>query len=1317
MASSEGEQLGRYHLVRKLATGGMAEVFLAKVMGPGGFEKSMVIKRILPNLAKDPEFVAMFLQEARLAAQFGHPAVVQIFDFGEVNGSYFLAMEFVDGPNLRNILRASPGRRISPVVGARVIEEACEGLAYVHEFADASGKPLGLMHCDVSSDNLMIARNGAVKVVDFGVATGAGQGSNSAPGTVKGKIAYMPPEQIIGEADLRSDVYALGVILYELAAGARPYEAPDDQQLLAAIIKTDPVPLLSRKPDLPREYANIVEKAMSKNLSARFQNCRELAAALDEFIQGTGQRVGTRQLAALATQFNEAQLKETQAKETPEGPPLPGTAVLATPKTPTRAPAGVISPPKGAPAAAPRKNDPFAAFGTAMSKQPPAPIVEAPPAQASRADELFSEFFSDLEAPDPEPKPAPSPPPPRAPEPKAEPKPVPKVELDDDDSGMKVTIGVGRAVVSVPLRGASAPMPPLKAPPPTSPTTPGPTGSYIPSTTPRPGTSGLFVASTTPRPGSSGLFVAPVRPPEPAPPAPKPPAPAPAPAPAKVLTTAESRAALVMADASHMRLFEVGPTLASIDELEAVRRAFERDEALYALVRFPSNAHRLLQAKGAEELVFERVAGAVEGLLLAEAWGALATLLERLRAATDKAQRQLFELALSHLATADQARLIMQRLREAPPTDVEGLGRLLPFFGGAFALTWLTNYENLDLPASRDAVLPGLAGLAGLNPAPFLERLQPKRPRRLMELAYCLEKGRVPDRQRLTRELLTRLDSGRKREVLTGLARAGSDEAFKIVLRAITEAEGPKEDLEATRVHAIQLLGKHFPERVFEALQPLLTPQNAVAFSDPERRAMWVAIGHSTVPAAFEVISAELMLRAPILGRAKADARKVDVLEAVAVMKTAPAVELLRKLASDTSLSDSVRAAADRHYRSAELVNATTPTHSGESRRWDRNPITWRDVLLDLAALAAGSRLVEVDSATFDVAFARLSKCLAALLPAGTQAVVTCAPALAVNGQVVNEGGSDLPVGRAVKAFQSRGIAGFTFTRQPARAELEQLVRWLAAGGAAEGVETPSITLALASGLSPKPAPMPLPVPLMSDFSREAMTRAVELVLGFRGWFSQKKLNPRAELPNVAPLLSDLAAAATSRSVRFAGLLPHGRGRDAELFHSVNVMMLSLLFGAELNLQQQQLVDLATYAFFCDVGNLELKDEVLERAGQLSEADQQEVAAARRAAARLPFTRLGDKPGAVSWASVVLEQEVDSPGGTGEQAKVGLMGSLVALARAYETLTTPTASRPAMTSEEALEVLTQKVAHRFRPELLSLFARFAKRLSTRALGR
>lgn len=1321
--SSTGEQLGRYHLVRKLATGGMAEVFLAKVMGPGGFEKQLVIKRILPKLARDPEFVSMFLAEARLAAQFGHPAVVQIFDFGEVNGSYFLAMEFVDGPNLRSILRAAPDRCISPVVGARVIEEACEGLAYVHEFAGDTGEPLGLMHCDVSTDNLLIAKNGAVKVVDFGVAKGAGQESNAAPGTVKGKIAYMPPEQIIGEADLRADVYALGVILYELAAGTRPYEQQPDQQLLATIIQTDPVPLLSRKPDLPREYANIVAKAMAKNLSQRFQNCRELASALDEFITGSGQRVGTRQLAALAAQY----------KEAPDGPPGAGTPVLATPQG-KQLPPAIISPPKGAPAAAaPKsdpfaafgapatapisKSDPFAAFGAAVKKPAPsAPSAPVPAAAApSHSDELFSKFFSDLDSPVVETLDA-------TVTTEEEPEPEGK-KVEEFESGMKITVGSGGKLVSADvLKALRAPLAPLPAQPPA----PAPVNVRPSSVQSAPVSPPPSQPTVHPEP-SRGAVARPVAPPPSQPAAPPPSQPRAAPA-AQVLSGAEARAAVVMADASHMRLYDAGATLASPEELEAIRREFERDDSLHVLVRFPCQAHRLLQTKDAEALVAERVIGAVEGLLLAEAWGACATLLERLRhsAGIDAHHRVIFEVALATLATPDQARRISQRLREAPPADAEGLGRLLPFFGAVFAPLWLNLFENLDLPGSRDAVLPGLAGLAALNPEPFLERVKVKRPRRLMELVFCIEKGNTSERQRLARELLARLDPARRREVLTGLARAATDDAFKLVCQAVTDNETraaagaepvTARDLEETRLHAIQLLGKHFPDRVFAALQGLLAQGSSA--SEAERRAMWVAVGHSTAPAAYDFLAAELSQRAPLLGRAKHDARKVDALEALAVMKTPRSVELMKRLATDKALGESVRAAADRHVRAAEFVEGNT-SHVGESRRWDRNPITWRDVLLDLAALAGGSRLVELDSASFDVAFLRLGKHLAHLLPAGTQAVVSCAPTLSVDGQVL-QSGADPEAEKLAKVLQGRGIAGFTFTRQPARAELEGLVRWLAAGSAAEGVETPSITLLSANQTPPRPAAVPLVPPAMTDFSREALVRYVELVLGYRSWLSERKLNPRAEMPAVGQLFQDLAAAVSSRAVRFLGLMPRGRKRDAELYRAANVLTLSLVFGAELGLQHQQLVELASAAFFADVGTLDIKDEILERVGQLTEADQQEVAVARRWSARFPFVRFGDKPGAVALASAVLEQEVDwssreRSGGTGANATVGLTGSLVALARAFETLTTATATRKAMTREEAAEVITQKAAHRFRPELLPLFAKFLQRVSLRPLG-
>ena len=204
-----------------------------------------------------------------------------------------------------------------------------------------------------------------------------------------------------------------------------------------------------------------------------------------------------------------------------------------------------------------------------------------------------------------------------------------------------------------------------------------------------------------------------------------------------------------MAAATSMRLYEPGPPLAPVAELEAIALEFERDEGLNVLVRFGRHAGRMLKGiDNAETLITERVIGAVEGLLLAEAYGPLATLLSTLQAnaGIDAHHRTVSELALSIFATEDQAKRLAMRLREAPPTDVEGLGRLIPFFGGQLASLWLNLFETLDLPASRDAVLPGLAGLAAKSPAPFIERLEPKRPRRLTELVYCIEKGRAVER-------------------------------------------------------------------------------------------------------------------------------------------------------------------------------------------------------------------------------------------------------------------------------------------------------------------------------------------------------------------------------------------------------------------------------------------------------------------------------------------------------------------------------------------------------------------------------------------
>ncbi|WP_239470833.1 serine/threonine-protein kinase [Archangium violaceum] len=284
----------------------MAEVFLAKAAGPMGFEKTLVLKRILPELAEETSFVQMFLSEARLAARLTHPNIVQIFDFGESEGTYFLAMEYIDGPSLRTLIKraAAQGLSLPPTVCARLIAHACEGLAFAHDFTDPeTGAPMGLIHRDVSSDNILLSRQGAVKVVDFGIAKAAGQSHKTESGVIKGKLAYMPPEQLRAkELDRRADVYALGVVLYELLTGQRPYAAASDAGLMQAILYEQPIPAAKHRPDLPQPLRRILSKALAKEREQRYPDCHALQADLEAFIVSVGRPVMTQQVAQLIHQ-------------------------------------------------------------------------------------------------------------------------------------------------------------------------------------------------------------------------------------------------------------------------------------------------------------------------------------------------------------------------------------------------------------------------------------------------------------------------------------------------------------------------------------------------------------------------------------------------------------------------------------------------------------------------------------------------------------------------------------------------------------------------------------------------------------------------------------------------------------------------------------------------------------------------------------------------------------------------------------------------------------------------------------------------------
>ncbi|MBI3184785.1 MAG: protein kinase [Myxococcales bacterium] len=299
----------------------MAEVFLAKAAGPKGFQKRVVVKRILPHLAEDQQFVDMFLAEATLAAGLDHPNIVQIFDFGEAGGQYYLAMEFIDGPNLRTLNHQARGMGQPPplAVCAKIISHACEGLHFAHEAKHPdTGAPLGLIHRDISPDNILLSRAGAVKVVDFGVAKASTQVHRTRSGIIKGKMAYMPPEQLGRQVlDRRVDIFALGVVFYELVGGEMPFDATSEVSIIQAIMNAEPLPsITAKRADVPAELSRIIGRCLEKDRERRYGTCKELQADLERFLQSGGHAVHPHELSELVTRLDQT-ISAPEAKATP----------------------------------------------------------------------------------------------------------------------------------------------------------------------------------------------------------------------------------------------------------------------------------------------------------------------------------------------------------------------------------------------------------------------------------------------------------------------------------------------------------------------------------------------------------------------------------------------------------------------------------------------------------------------------------------------------------------------------------------------------------------------------------------------------------------------------------------------------------------------------------------------------------------------------------------------------------------------------------------------------------------------------------------
>src|SRR5215470_7898583 len=308
---------GKYDLLERINVGGMAEVFRAKAYGVEGFERLVAVKRILPNIAEDKDFITMFVDEAKIAVQLNHANVAQIFDLGVVDGSYFIALEHVHGRDLRAIFERCrhQGEPMPVAQACFVIMKLCEGLDYAHNKRDSMGRDMNLVHRDVSPQNILVSFDGEIKIIDFGIAKAAGKAGKTQQGILKGKFGYMSPEQVRGlPIDRRSDIFSTGIVLYELLTNERLFVGESDFSTLEKVRNVEILPPSTYNRKIPDELERIVLKALSKDADDRYQNAIDLHDELQAFVYTAGEFYSRKDLAAWMKKTFSKEIEEETAK-------------------------------------------------------------------------------------------------------------------------------------------------------------------------------------------------------------------------------------------------------------------------------------------------------------------------------------------------------------------------------------------------------------------------------------------------------------------------------------------------------------------------------------------------------------------------------------------------------------------------------------------------------------------------------------------------------------------------------------------------------------------------------------------------------------------------------------------------------------------------------------------------------------------------------------------------------------------------------------------------------------------------------------------
>ena len=334
-------QFGKYSLLERIGSGGMAEIWRASLKGVDGFEKILVLKKILPRYARNRSFVTMFVQEAKVCSGLQHANIVQIYELGEEAGDYYIAMEYVNGLDLLKVLTrvTRAGRRVPTELCLFIMAEVCKGLAYAHAATDAAGKKLNIVHLDVSPSNILISQDGEVKITDFGVARATVEGQATAGSDrLKGKLGYMSPEQVTGKPiDHRTDLFSIGIIMYEMFTLKRLFFGKNDLETLTNIRDSDIEPRLAKHAHIPPAVADIMRKALSRTVDTRYQTASEIEEAISHYLFDERLRVTRQSLSAFMRELME--LKDEPEGDPPAleiGPGTPTSSAAARPPEPRR---------------------------------------------------------------------------------------------------------------------------------------------------------------------------------------------------------------------------------------------------------------------------------------------------------------------------------------------------------------------------------------------------------------------------------------------------------------------------------------------------------------------------------------------------------------------------------------------------------------------------------------------------------------------------------------------------------------------------------------------------------------------------------------------------------------------------------------------------------------------------------------------------------------------------------------------------------------------------------------------------------------------